>query len=262
MLTSPEKCLPSCYSGDRSGMVMLDSLVHHLDTLLQTASVPEAYATNGLQVEASQKIEKVGFAVDACQQSFEALSDCQLIIVHHGLFWPKISRLTGTLGKAVAQLYAQGSSLYASHLPLDVHPEVGNNAQMIAHLGLSRGELFAPVGYLADTQESLTQFHQRVEKVIGPARLLDFGPEQLQRVAVSSGQASVGMVDQAVAAGCQVLLTGEAGHPIYHAARQAGLSILLAGHYQTEVWGVKALMSILQEAFDVRTTFVDIPTGF
>ena len=243
-------------------MTDLRAIVAYLDQRLDTVNVPEAYATNGLQVEACVEVGQVGFAVDACQATFDALSDCQLIVVHHGLFWPKISRITGVTARCMGQLFQQGTSLYASHLPLDVHPEVGNNAQIIGRLGLQRGALFAPVGYLAETDEDLPGLHRRVEECIGPARLLDFGPARVRRLAVSSGQASVGMVEQAVAAGAQVLLTGEAGHPIYHAARQAGLSIVLAGHYQTEVWGVKALMPELHRQFGLMTRFVDIPTGF
>lgn len=243
-------------------MPYLKDIVRYLDQLLQTATVPEAYATNGLQIEASQDIQSIGFAVDACQQSLQALSDCQLMVVHHGIFWPKISRLTGPVGQLVGRHYAQGVSLYASHLPLDVHPEVGNNAQMIARLGLERGELFAPVGYLCQLDQNREELHTQVEQKIGPARMLPFGPERITRLAVSSGQASVAMVDQAIAAGAQALLTGEAGHPIYHAAQQAGLNILLAGHYQTEIWGVLALEKLLQQEFSVKTRFVDIPTGF
>jgi dinuclear metal center YbgI/SA1388 family protein len=243
-------------------MAKLAEVVAYLDRRLDTRNVPEPYGTNGLQVEASQEVTRVGFAVDACLQTFGLLHDCQLIVVHHGLFWPKVSRVTGVMAQSIGQLFRQGTSLYASHLPLDVHAELGNNAQILQQLGFARGELFPPVGYLADVDLSLAELHGLVESRIGPARLLDFGPSRVSRVAVSSGQASVGMVDQAVNAGAQVMITGEAGHPIYHAALQAGLSIMLAGHYQTEVWGVKALMPELEKEFQVQTRFVDIPTGF
>lgn len=243
-------------------MAKLKDIVAYLDRRLDTRNVPEPYGTNGLQVEASEEVTRIGFAVDACLQTFGLLHDCQLIVVHHGLFWPKISRVTGVMAQSIGQLFRQGTSLYASHLPLDLHPEVGNNAQILQQLGFGRGELFPPVGYLADVDLSLGELHSLLESRIGPARLLDFGPAQVSRIAVSSGQASVGMVDQAVQAGAQVMITGEAGHPIYHAALQAGLSIMLAGHYQTEVWGVKALMPELEKEFSVQTRFVDIPTGF
>lgn len=243
-------------------MAKLADIITFLDQLLKTSETTEPYATNGLQVEASQEITRVGFAVDACLESFGMLHDCQLIIVHHGLFWPKISRITQAMATMIGQLFRQGSSLYASHLPLDVHPQLGNNAQILAQLGLQTGPLFPPVGYLAEVSTTLSQLHSQVESHIGPARLLAFGTEDISRLAVSSGQASVAMVDQAIAAGAQVLLTGEAGHPIYHAAQQANLSVLLAGHYQTEIWGVQALMPIIQKEFSLETRFVDIPTGF
>lgn len=243
-------------------MAKLSEIVAFLDERLDTRNVPEPYGTNGLQVEASLEVSRVGFAVDACLESFGMLHDCQLVVVHHGLFWPKISRVTGTMAATIGQLFRQGTSLYASHLPLDVHPELGNNAQILQQLGFERGPLFAPVGYLADVDLTLAELHSRLESRIGPARLLPFGSERVTRIAVSSGQASVGMVDQAVSSGAQVLITGEAGHPIYHAAQQAGLSIMLAGHYQTEIWGVKALMPELENRFAVQTRFVDIPTGF
>lgn len=240
----------------------LHDILHFLDEVLQTRSVPESYATNGLQIEASTRVSRVGLAVDACMQSLEALTDCQLMIVHHGIFWPKLGRLTGPVGRLVARHFSLGCSLYASHLPLDVHPELGNNAQILQQLDLPRGELFAPVGYLAEASISREALVGRVESCIGPSRLLPFGPDQLSRIAVSSGQASVQMVDQAVAAGAQLLLSGEAGHPIYHAAQQAGLNILLSGHYQTETWGVKALGRLLEKQFGLETRFVDFPTNF
>lgn len=244
-------------------MAELHALVRYLDALLNTAGVTEPYGTNGLQVEASTEVRQVGFAVDASEQTFAELSDCQLIVVHHGLFWPKIGRVTGVMARLIGSLFARGCSLYASHLPLDVHERLGNNAQIIETLGLARGELFPPVGYLAEVSAALPDFVASVRACIWEnARVLDFGPGQLTRVAVSSGQASVSMVDQAVAAGAQALLTGEAGHPIYHAARHAGLNVILAGHYQTEVFGVRALMPVLEKEFGVQTRFVDIPTGF
>jgi dinuclear metal center YbgI/SA1388 family protein len=244
-------------------LAKLRDIVQFLDETLNTRGVPEPYGSNGLQIEASDDVQRIGFAVDASEQTFEELKDCQLVVVHHGLFWPKISRITGGFARMVGQLFGQRTSLYASHLPLDVHSEYGNNAQIVQALGLERGELFPPVGYLADVAIDAAKLHEQVRQTIwDQARWLDFGPPQIHRIAVSSGQASVGMVDQAVEAGAQVLLTGEAGHPIYHAARQAGIHVILAGHYQTEVFGVRALMPILHEKFATQTVFADIPTGF
>ena len=258
---------------------MLNDIVTFLDDFLEVARVSEKYATNGLQVEGPQQVERVGFCVDACQETFRMLDDCQLVIVHHGLFWPSVTRLTGPLYRNLYTLFENKCGLYACHLPLDVHPQVGNNARLIELLGMVRSELFAPVGYLADCPPSTKErphgqqawlpdawspqsLLALVEERIGPARLLDFGDQVVRRVAVSSGQASPAMVAQALAQNAQVLLTGEANHPLFHAAREAGLGVILAGHYATETWGVKALMPILAREFSVTTRFVDVPTGF
>lgn len=244
-------------------MASLHEIVAFLDQLLETDRVPEKYATNGLQVEGPESVTRVGFCVDASWETAEKLQDCQLMIVHHGIFWPSLARLTGPNFRLVKKLIGQGTALYASHLPLDVHAEVGNNAQLLEVLGLERQQLFPPVGWIGTGAElELDSFHERVQERVGPARLLAFGPSRLERIAVSSGQSSVPMVTQAAAMGAQLLLTGEASHPIYHAAQEAGLSVMLAGHYATETWGVKALMPLLVERFGVSTHFVDVPTGF
>ena len=243
-------------------MAQLSDIVSFLDELLETDKVPEKYGTNGLQVEGPEDVRSVGFCVDACLETFDLLQDCQLIVVHHGLFWPSLNRITGPAYRALRRLLQNGTALYASHLPLDVHAEVGNNAQLIQALGMTRNELFPPVGWIGETTLDRDELHARVEEVIGPARMLPFGPSEVLRVAVSSGQANVGMVGQAVDQKAQVLLTGEAGHPIYHAAQEAGLTVMLAGHYATEVWGVKALMPLVEQKFQVTTRFVNVATGF
>lgn len=243
-------------------MAQLSAIVEYLDDYLAHSKVSEKYSTNGLQIEASLEVEKIGFCVDACLETFELLKDCQLIIVHHGLFWPHLAKLTGSDAKAVAALFKNGTSLYASHLPLDCHPEVGNNAQLVKLLEVERSEAFPPVGWMAETDLSIEELHERVEQRVGHSRLLAHGPKRVQRLAISSGGASVSMVDEAVRLGADTFLTGEASHPIYHASKAAGLNLILAGHYATETWGVRALMPILEEQFSVATRFVDVPTGF
>lgn len=239
-------------------------IVAFLDDYLDTAAVVDRYSSNGLQVEGADEVQRVGFCVDACLETFELLQDCQLLVVHHGLFWPSISSLTGPNRRSFGYLLERNIGLYCSHLPLDLHPEVGNNAQLIEKLGFSRTELFPPVGWFADGPETTAEALQaQVSQLLGvEARLLAFGPPRVSRLAVSSGGASLGMVYQALEAGAQLFLTGEASHPIYHAAKEAGLNVLLGGHYATETWGVKALMPVLQDRFGVDTRFVDVPTGF
>jgi dinuclear metal center YbgI/SA1388 family protein len=245
-------------------MAQLNAIVEYLDELLETQKVPEKYATNGLQVEAvaNGEVHKIGFAVDACLSTFKQLKDCQLVVVHHGLFWPHCSRIAGPIATSIRYLFEHGISLYANHLPLDCHPAVGNNAQIVKLLELERREVFPPVGWMAETLLSRDEFQARVQERIGPARLLAHGPNQVQRVAVSSGAASTDMVAAAVKLGADTLLTGESGQPMFHASLEANLNVVLAGHYATETWGVRALMPLLEQQFSVATQFVDLPTGF
>ncbi len=242
-------------------MAELKAIVDWLDELLATRLVPDKYCTNGLQVEGPGPVTKVGFCVDACQQTFELLKDCQLVIVHHGLFWPSISRVTGPAYQSLRFLIEHGMALYCSHLPLDYHRELGNNAQLLRLLGLAPEEPFPPVGWMASFEEPV-RAADVVARLGFPARLLEFGPQEVRRIAVSSGQASTGMVAEARALGVDLFLTGEASHPVYHAAREAGIHVILGGHYATETWGVRALMPVVERQFEVEVRFVDVPTGF
>lgn len=245
-------------------MAELQAIVDYLDELLATRLVPDKYCPNGLQVEGRGPVEQVGFCVDACLQTFELLSDCQLVVVHHGLFWPSFDRVTGPLYRSLGYLIERGMALYCSHLPLDAHRELGNNAQLLKLLDLLPEEPFAPVGWTARLPEPTTAqaLAARLEPALGGLRLLDFGAPRVERIAVSSGQASPGMIAQARGMQCDLLLTGEASHPLYHAAREAGMNVILGGHYATETWGVQALRPVLERQFGVATRFVDVPTGF
>lgn len=238
-------------------------IVSFLDEYLATTEVPDPYSTNGLQVEGAEQIERIGFCVDACMQTFEQLEDCHMVVVHHGLFWPSIKRVTGPMRRSLAYLLTRDISLYCSHLPLDLHAEVGNNACLIDSLGWTRTERFDQVGWLAEgPARPLAEFEAWGRATLGDIRLLHFGGDTVARVAVSSGGGSIGMVYNAVSAGADLFITGEASHPIYHAAKEVGLNVLLGGHYATETWGVRALMPVLAERFGVKTRFVDVPTGF
>lgn len=240
-------------------------IVRYLDDLLRKGEFKD-YTSNGLQVEGAAQVTRVGFAVDACVATFEALQDCQMIVVHHGLWWPSVERLAGADRKRIAALLSRDVNLYVSHLPLDRHPQVGNNARILKGLGLECDEAFGEVGWLGEYAAPVgyDDFVSRVEGFLGTPvlRSLAFGPAQVSRIAVCSGGGGLSYLDKAVGLGADVYLTGEASHPIYHAAREAGLNVVLGGHYATETWGVKALMPYLEETFGVETRFADHPTGF
>ncbi len=237
-----------------------------LDTLLDPECESERYATNGLQVEAHKKqIKKVGLCVDAALDTFQALRGCDLIICHHGLFWPTIDRVEGLLAEQIGFLFEHEMSLYASHLPLDKHVELGNNAQLIKHLEGNIIGSFPPVGYLAEIPTTTPQkFAQSCLNWSDDqsCRLLHFGGDTVKRIAVSSGGLDLGMLYQAHELEVDLVLSGEASHPAYHCAKQLGLNLMLAGHYQTETWGVRAVGSLLEEDYGLDTVFYDFPTGF
>ncbi len=245
-------------------MATRDDIVSFLDAELAVHEVPDPYCPNGLQVEGSQDIERVGLAVDACQQTFEALADCQMIITHHGLFWPSTKSITGALRKSLGLLIERNINLYSVHLPLDVHAEYGNNVCLLRRLGWKPTERFDQVGWIGEGLErSPEEVSRDLQAILGsPVRLLPFGPEKVTRLALSSGGGSIGLLHSARAAGAQLVVTGEASHPIYHAAKELGISLILAGHYQTETWGVQALAPLLESKFGIATKFVDFPTGF
>lgn len=240
-------------------------IVRYLDDLLRKGEFKD-YTSNGLQVEGVDQVSRVGFAVDACVATFEALQDCQMIVVHHGLWWPSVERLAGADRKRIAALLSRDMNLYVSHLPLDRHPQVGNNAQILKGLGLACDESFGDVGWLGEYSEPVPyeEFLGRVQGFLGSPvlRSLAFGSSEVSRIAVCSGGGGLSYLDKAVALGADVYLTGEASHPLYHAAREAGMNVVLGGHYATETWGVKALMPYLEETFGVETRFADHPTGF
>jgi dinuclear metal center YbgI/SA1388 family protein len=241
-----------------------DDIVKFLDQVLEIHDVKDPYCSNGLQVEGTEFVERIGFAVDACQETFKALADCQMIVTHHGLFWPSIKNIRGAMRQSLGFLIEGNINLYPVHLPLDVHAEFGNNVQLIRALGWQVEERFDQVGWTATGMDTSPQdISSNIQSVLNsPVRLLNFGHPSVRRVAVSSGGGSIGLLHSAVSAGADLLVTGEASHPVYHAAKELELNVILAGHYATETWGVRALMPLLEREFGVETKFVDIPTDF
>ena len=205
-------------------MAKRDDIVRFLDAVLEVKDVDDPYCPNGLQVEGTDHVEKIGFAVDACIETFEALKDCHMIITHHGLFWPSIKSVLGPMRKSLGLLFQHNINLYPVHLPLDVHAEYGNNVQLIRALGWQPEERFDKVGWTAEGMDTTRdEVVAKLEDVLDArVRLLPFGEKEVSRLAVSSGGGSIGLLHSSVAAGADLLITGEASHPIYHAAKELG----------------------------------------
>lgn len=247
-----------------------EALVAYLDDLLQVEAI-EDRSNNGLQVEGVDDVGHLAFAVDASLAAFQGTREAraQMLIVHHGLFWGEPVMVTGIHRRRLNTLLEAGIGLYAVHLPLDFHPEFGNNAVLARWLGLEQvGEFGEYWGHAAGTMGqlpaplSLESLVTQVEHALGrpPIRVWPFGPESVQRIAIVSG-AGGSLVDQAAEANVDVYLTGELSHNVYHRAQELGLNVIYGGHYATETAGLRALADHLSERFDLEITFLDLPTG-
>jgi len=247
-----------------------DELVTYLDALLCVREIEDA-SQNGLQVEGPSEVTHVAFAVDGCQETFEqaVAAGAQLLVVHHGLFWSEPLRLVGPHFRRVRTLIVGHCGLYAAHLPLDAHPQWGNNAELARLLGLNDPQPFGEyhgvrIGVAGTLQPplALEALVERLTRTIGapPLRVLAHGPQPARRVGCVSGGAA-DMIGQAAAAGLDTYITGETDHTCFHHAAERGVNVIFGGHYATETLGVQALARHLEEAFGLRTTFLDVPTG-
>lgn len=248
----------------------LDTLTHYLDDYLrvgeEVADAPEAL--NGLQVGNAGEITRLAAAVDMCEATVrlatQQRADC--LLVHHGLFWGGLRPLVGPAHRRVAALIQGNIALYAAHLPLDRHPEVGNNSVLARLLGVTvRGEFGsyhgAAIGVWGEYSGTRDELSWSLTKALGTApRLLPFGPERVQRIGIVTG-AGGSLIPQAAAAGLDTYVTGEGQHWTFFDAEELGINVLYAGHYATETVGVKALAEHVARKFDLPWVFLDHPTG-
>ena len=247
----------------------LEALVDYLDEYLRITEVPDyPNALNGLQVENSGEVTRVAAAVDASEASIREAAErgCDLLLVHHGLFWDGNRPVTERRYRRLRLLFEHDIAVYGAHLPLDVHPEVGNNVVLARELGIEidgefgdyRGTSVGIQGTLEVKREVLLA---RLDEVLGGrVQLLPGGPERLRRVGVLTGGGG-GMIGDAIAAGLDALVTGEGAHHTYFDAVEGGINVYYGGHYATETWGVRALADHLADRFGLPTEFIDLPTG-
>lgn len=245
-------------------------LVEYLDHLLKISDV-EDDSLNGLQVESSRDAKKVALAVDA---SFETIQKAKkaganLLFVHHGLFWGKPVSLSGFLYRRIKLLIESDMALYAVHLPLDLHPTLGNNAQIckvmdwpvVGDFGEYHGSV---IGKAVQFQKPILlsklvgQFGKRLDC---ETTLWNFGPEKIVHLGCVSGGA-VSFLDQAIRRNFDAFVTGEPKHDWYWTAKEAGINVLFGGHYRTETLGVKAVGERIQKELKLETVFIDLPTGY
>jgi len=247
--------------------IALTTLVEEASHYLNAARIQD-YCPNGLQVEGRPQVRRIVSGVTASQALLDAAveAEADVVLVHHGYFWKNENPcVVGIKQKRLKTLLNNDISLMAYHLPLDVHPEVGNNVQLAKQLDLIIEGPLEPenprsVGLVGSLVEPLSprDFARRVHEVLGREPLLIESGGLIRRIAWCTGAAQ-GYIDQAIAAGVDAYLTGEASEPTVHSARENGISFIAAGHHATERYGVQALGDYLARRFAIEHLFIDCP---
>jgi dinuclear metal center YbgI/SA1388 family protein len=249
--------------------VPLKTIVAHCDKILRTAEIGDYDgAVNGLQMENSGSVTRIAATVDASLTTVKLAiaAKADLLIVHHGLFWSKTHPWTGKRRELLQLLIENNLAIYSSHLPLDAHPKLGNNAQLAAALGLKKLKPFffshgQNIGLKTSANISRTELAKRIERATGgKPKVIPGGKEMCGRIGIVTGGAG-GELKQAAAEGVDTFITGEGQHWTYALAEELGLNVFYGGHYATETFGVKALAAELSKRFKLPWQFLDHPTG-
>ena len=247
----------------------LTAIVKHCDQLLRTNEIGDYDgAANGLQVANRGRVTRLTAAVDASLATVKlaVAARADLLIVHHGLFWGPSHPWTGKKYELIRLLMENNLAVYSSHLPLDAHPQLGNNAQLCAALGFKRLKAFfathgQTIGFQTPTKISRSELAAKLARATGAKpRIVPGGPATCRRIGVVTGGAG-GDLKLAAAEGVDTFITGEGPHWTYALAEELGINVFYGGHYATETFGVKALASHLAQKFKVPWTFLDYPTG-
>jgi len=243
-------------------------LSHYLDNLLDIKEIKDSpNAMNGLQVQNTADIKKVGLAVDLCMATIEkaVAAECNMMFVHHGVLWGGVKPIRGNFYGKISTMIRENLGLYSAHLPLDMHPVLGNNKVLADQLELNELEPFGEyegqkIGFKGRLKSlSAEELGAKLEAKLGsPVKVIGSGEVQTLGI-VSGGAADI--LSQAAVAGLDAYLTGEGSNHHYHEAIENECVLILGGHYATETGGVKAVGKHLEEQFGIKTEFIDYPTG-
>ncbi|WP_312912484.1 Nif3-like dinuclear metal center hexameric protein [Natronosalvus caseinilyticus] len=252
----------------------LTTLVDRFDEELRTEDFADLDASaNGLQVGPDeQTVEHVAFAVDTARETIDAAAEAgaDVLVTHHGLSWGGFERVTGRTYDRLEPLIERDLALYVSHLPLDGHQELGNAAGVADVLDLEERRPFGEYGpeYIGQQGRAAESYapaelQETLESTLDTGgqsvQLLEFGPDEIENVAIVTGS-GVDWLEEAVDAGADALVTGEGKQQVYHEAKEAGIHVVLAGHYATETFGVRSLQGLAEE-WGLEMTFLEAPTG-
>lgn len=250
-------------------MATLREIVRYADDYLRIREIGDwDNALNGLQIENVGRVAKIGAAVDVSTRVLKeaAKKGIDLLIVHHGLFWPGLQPITRALHRQLKLAFENDIALYSAHLPLDLHPVVGNNAQLASALGLrattpffeEKGQL---IGLKARSSQLRAELIRRLTKVLGSrVKAFNFGPARTNTIGIITGGAG-SEIYRVAQEKIDMFITGEAPHWAAVAAEELGINLALGGHYATETFGVKAFAARLSKRFKIPWEFVDCPTG-
>lgn len=250
--------------------------VSDLDRWFREYLQPERFASgdpsmNGVQVgNDGADVTTVAFAVDACAETIERASraGAGMLFVHHGLFWGEPIAVSGAHYRRVKALLDGNVALYASHLPLDAHPETGNNSGIAKALGLGPLEPFGEwhgldIGWKGAFPEPVT-LDEAIARLFPDGReslrVLPFGPKDIRTCAIVSG-GGADEVTQAIEQGLDLFVTGEIGHEQYHEALENRISVIAGGHYRTETFGIRLTAARLANETGINVVLLDVPTG-
>jgi dinuclear metal center YbgI/SA1388 family protein len=243
-------------------------LSNYLDNLLDIPSIRDASnALNGLQVQNTGEIKKLGLAVDLCQATIDLAieKNCQMLFVHHGIFWGGLQQLRGPFYEKISSMINANLGLYSAHIPLDVHPVLGNNRALAELIGLKDLKPFGEYGGIKigfkGTVEKISAdilAKELTEKLGSSVKVIGTG--EIESVGLVTGGAA-DIIQQASREGLDAYITGEGTNHHYHEAIEGGCVLFFAGHYATETGGVKSVGQHLEQKFQITTEFLDYPTG-
>jgi dinuclear metal center YbgI/SA1388 family protein len=249
--------------------VALQAIREFLDEYLQIDGIEDsANALNGLQLENNGQVTQIGAAVDASEATIRMAANdkVDLLLVHHGLFWSGVQPISGSYYRKLAKAIVANLAIYSAHLPLDLHPEIGNNVLLARSLQLSDLEPFffykgRQIGVAARVSLDRQEVVQRLSKILGGNIWTCLsGPERVKRIGIVTGGAGADL-EQAVREGVDTFVTGEGPHHTFALAEEQRINLIYGGHYATETFGVRALAEMVAKRFGLSWSFLDHPSG-
>lgn len=254
-------------------MVTAQEIANFLDKELDIKNFNDS-CYNGLQVDNCSdtnqnkiQIKKVGFAVDAALEVFKKANEknCDMVITHHGMLWKWFRAVKNKDYNRIKLLLDNKVALYSAHLPLDKSDKYGNNICIAKILNLKNIEEFGEynnkkIGFIGDYRGNLDSVKKILKDNGMRISSLDFGPSEINKIAIVSG-GGANSLGEAVECKADLFITGESAHHNYHDSKEEKLNMIFSGHYETEVWGVKELMKLIKNKFNVEVEFIDVPVS-